>query len=261
MRLAFHAMRVMVTGGRGTFGRLLVPRLEAAGHDVVITSRSAPAGARGAVRRLDLRHDVEPGLLDDVDAIVHAASDPARTRTVDVAGSARLLAAAGAAGIGHVLYLSIVGVDDHPFPYYRAKVAVEELLDRSPVPHTTWRVTQFHEFLARIFSTGPVVMWSRDVGFQVIDGDEVARRTVELVEAGPVGRAPDLGGPETLSMEHLARTWRAATGTRRPVVRVPAPGAIGRAFREGRHHTANRAEGTRTWDEWLVSTYGGPKVP
>ena len=37
----------------------------------------------------------------------------------------RLALAAARAGVGHIVYPSIVGIDDHPFPYYRAKLAAE----------------------------------------------------------------------------------------------------------------------------------------
>ncbi len=250
-------MRVMVTGGRGALGRLVVPRLLAAGHDVVVTSRrpeaTAPAGA--SVRRLDLREPVGPSTFAEIDAIVHAATDPARPRKVDIDGTGRVLAAATEAGVGHLLYPSIVGVDDHPFPYYRGKVGAEQAIASGSVPWTIVRLTQFHEFLDRIFSTGPVVTVFRGLEFQVIDGGVAADHLVALVAAGPQGRADDLGGPRSESMTSMADTWRAATGSRKPRLPVPAVGRIGRAFLSKQHHTPNAAVGTPTWDEWLAATY------
>ena len=38
---------ILVTGGTGTLGRALVPRLEQAGHDVRVMSRSADSRWRG----------------------------------------------------------------------------------------------------------------------------------------------------------------------------------------------------------------------
>jgi hypothetical protein len=49
-----------------------------------------------------------------VDAIVHAATDPRRADEVDVRGTERLLDAAHAAGIRHLVYVSIVGIDEIP---------------------------------------------------------------------------------------------------------------------------------------------------
>ncbi len=250
-------MNVLVTGGRGTLGRLLVPRLVAAGHDVIVTSRSDREPPPGTtLRRLDLTEEaIPPATLDGVDTIVHAASNPARTKSVDIEGTQRLLTAAHDAGVGHVVYLSIVGVDGHPFPYYKAKVAAERLIAEGDVPHTIFRATQFHEFLDRIFKTGPIIAAFRGIEFQVIDGGVVADRLVELIAAGPAGRADDLGGPQGEDMRSMAERWKTATGTRQPLVPLPALGKAARAFKEKRHFTPNRAQGTPTWDDWLVATY------
>ena len=48
-------MQVLVTGGQGTLGRLLAPRLQSAGHDVVVTSRKERTPPTGVeLRVLDL---------------------------------------------------------------------------------------------------------------------------------------------------------------------------------------------------------------
>lgn len=251
-------MVVMVTGGRGTLGRLLVPRLLAAGRDVVVTSRSQSTAPPGTtLRTLDLAEDpIDSGVLEGIDTVVHAASNPARTKRVDVGGTQRLLDAAARTGLGHVVYLSIVGIDDHPFPYYRAKAAAERSIEERSVPHTILRATQFHEFLDRIFSTGPTVTVFSGLEFQVIDGGVVADRLVELVEAGPAGRVDDMGGPRVEPMRDMATSWKRATESRKPIVPIPAFGRIGRAFRERRHHTPNAVAGTPTWSDWLAANYG-----
>ncbi len=251
-------MRVMVTGGRGTLGKLLLPRLLAAGHEVVITSRSDhPSESGPERRRLDLaRPEVTPGIFDGIDTIIHAASNPARPATVDVRGTALLTGAAAQTGVEHLIYPSIVGVDDHPFFYYRAKAAAEQRIEQGRVPHTIVRATQFHEFLDRIFSTGPFITVFPGFSFQVIDGDYVADRLVALVAAGPQGRVADLGGPHPERMRSMAATWKAASRSRRPVVPVPVVGKTAAAFRRNQHHTPNRATGTPTWDTWLERHYG-----
>ncbi len=233
------------------------PRLLAAGHEVVITSRSSsPATSGPERRRLDLaRPEVTPEIFDGIDTIIYAASNPARPVTVDVRGTALLTEAAAQAGVEHLIYPSIVGVDDHPFFYYRAKAAAERRIEEGRVPHTIVRATQFHGFLDRIFSTGPVVTVFPGFSFQVIDGAIVADRLVELVATGPQGRVADLGGPHPERMRRMAATWKAVSGSRRPVVPVRVVGRTARAFRRNQHHTPNRAEGTPPWDAWLDNHY------
>src|SRR5260370_9588663 len=62
-----------------------------------------------------------------------------------------LLAAEAAAGIRHHVALSIVGTDRTPDNgYFRAKVAQEKLIEKSGIPYTIIRSTQFLEFLGGI---------------------------------------------------------------------------------------------------------------
>ncbi len=69
----------------------------------------------------------------DVDVIVHCASSPRKTREIDVEGTKRLLKAADRAGVSHVVFISIVGIDRNPyFPYYRMKLETERLIESSP---------------------------------------------------------------------------------------------------------------------------------
>lgn len=250
-------MRVMITGGRGTLGKLLVPRLQTAGHEVVITSRSDGHAQSGIeLRRLDLAAPrIPPGTLDGIDTIIHAASNPGRPSTVDVRGTALLVGTAAQTGVGHMIYPSIVGVDDHPYFYYRAKRAAEHRIEDGGVPYTIVRATQFHEFLDRIFSTSPFITVFPGFSFQVIDGGVVADQVVRLVTVGAQGRVPDLGGPRAERMRRMAATWKAVSGSRKPVVPVPVVGRTARAFRQNKHHTPNRANGTPTWDTWLDNHY------
>ena len=60
---------------------------------------------------------------------------------------------AAAAGVGHAVILSIVGVDLVPaLDYYRAKVLQEEVLTAGPVPYSIVRATQFFEFMDAVLS-------------------------------------------------------------------------------------------------------------
>ena len=67
-----------------------------------------------------------------------------------------LLAAEGAAGVGHHVALSVVGTNRLlASGYFRAKLAQENLIKASAIPYTIVRATQFFEFLGGIaqFST------------------------------------------------------------------------------------------------------------
>lgn len=249
---------VLVTGGTGCLGRALVPKLLAAGHVVRVLSRSdaAEVGAATLVTGDLTSGDGIGAALDGAEVVVHAASSPfRRTNETDVAGTARLLEAAADAGVGHLLYTSIVGVDRHPFRYYRAKWAAEQIVEAGAVPWTIARATQFHDLLdqglARVTRL-PVVPVAAGFVFQPVDTAEYADVVIALVADGPAGRAPDTGGPEVRAFRDLVRTWLRAHGRRRPTLPLPLIGRSARAMKDGVHTCPERAVGTVTWEEYLA---------
>jgi len=150
------------------------------------------------------------------------------------AATTNLVNAAARSRVGHVLVLSIVGIEDADLAYYVGKRRQEDLVRAGTVPWTVLRATQFHEFpgqlLANVrgrFAPVPVMLSApvaaRDVGAHIAD----------LVQAGPQGTARPLRGPESLQIVDMARRYLSATGQRRTVVPLRVPGRTGRALRSG----------------------------
>ncbi len=255
-------MKILLTGGTGGLGREVVRAAEAAGHTVRIASRRArPHDAPPA--REWAQMDVETGAgvpeaLESVDAVIHAASDPRRHAVVDVEGTRRLVQAARAAGTAHLVYVSIVGVDQIPFGYYRSKLAAEQIVAAGGVPHSILRATQFHSFVdtmtagaARVPLILPLPATFR---FQSVDTGEAAARFVRAAEDGPRGRLRDFGGPQVLTWGQMAAPWKSACGIRKPTVHLPLPGPLAAAFRAGKN-TSDGERGTVHWDDWLTRSY------
>lgn len=238
-------MRVAILGGSGDLGRSLQPLLDRAGHETVVASRNSDtpvdlSTGEGLVKAIDGSH-----------VVVHLASNARSPEDTDIAGTVRLLEAIGGQ---HVIYMSIVGVDRHPFGYYQAKYRAEQLIADSGHPHTILRATQFHSFLEFILSKlcrRRMAIVPSGFVFQPIDINEVAAELARLVEEQPAGLQPDLAGPEVLSAEYLARTFMEARGREAPLMKIPVPGAAGRAFREGVHTNPDRAVGTVGWSDYL----------
>ena len=110
------ASEILVTGGTGLLGRRVTPRLRDVGCGVRVLSRS---GRPGTVRGdLSTGEGVDKAVRG-IDAIVHGASSPFRkTHQTEVGGTERLIRAAVRAGVSHLVYVSIVGVDRNPhYPY------------------------------------------------------------------------------------------------------------------------------------------------
>ncbi len=142
-------IRILVTGGSGVLGRQVVSRLAESSTDAarVMSRQPRPAGVSAKMEWAQADLESGHGLREavaDVHTIIHAASNPLkRTHEVDVAGTRRLLAEARAAGAAHLLYVSIVGMEHVPYPYYRHKLAAEQLIAQGDVPWTILRATQF----------------------------------------------------------------------------------------------------------------------
>ncbi|AWB94350.1 NmrA family transcriptional regulator [Agromyces badenianii] len=242
---------ILVTGGTGRLGTPTVDRLRSAGHDVRALSRHAGAGRVVG----DLRSG--EGVADavaDTDTVVHLATG--------TSGDARLMRtvvdASREAGVRHLVFVSIVGVDRIPLGYYRQKLAAEQLLEASGTGHTILRATQFHQLVAGVFDAQrwlPVVV-APTISFQPISTDDVAARLAELVAGGPAGRVADIGGPERLTARELAERWAAAKSVRRRIVPLSLPGKTFAAFAAGGNLVPGPGWGTRTFTEFLAA---GPR--
>lgn len=245
-------MKIAVAGATGVVGRHVVEVARARGHQVVELARSLGVDlttGTGLAER-----------LEGVDAVVDVTSVPTLKREEAEAFfgavTRTLLAGEERAGVGHHVALSIVGVDDVPSGYYRGKQLQERLVREAPVGWSILRATQFHEFAEQALGfvrLGPLSLVPGMLS-QPIAAVEVADALVDLAEAGPSGRVPDLAGPDRLSMVGLARRVSKARGLGRRVVGLPVPGAAGRAMRGGSLcPDTDGPRGRITFEEWLAS--------
>jgi uncharacterized protein YbjT (DUF2867 family) len=246
---------VAVVGGTGTIGAPVVDALLGRGAAVRVlsrTPRAVPAGVEH--RRIDL--DSGEGIADALagaKVVVDAANSTRGAQATMVEGTARLLEAGAAAGVGHHLTISIVGIDRVPTTYYRHKIAQERAVEAGPVPWSILRATQFHQLLAMGF--GYVARFGlRPTGaatLQPIDPRVVADRLADAALAGPAGRLPEIAGPKVSTLSELSDAWAAARGKHRLHLRVPAWGKIGRPLAAGALCAPDGAAGGEDFEEWL----------
>ncbi|MGZ5377001.1 MAG: SDR family oxidoreductase [Mycobacterium sp.] len=248
---------ILVTGATGTLGSEVVAAALAAGHRVCALSRRERTDD-SSVRwhRGDLLEGTGiDEAVDGVDVIVNCATQP--TRNKDVTSMQNLTSAVRRTGTGHLVHVSIVGIDRIPLPYYKTKLRVEQVLQRSGVGHTVLRATQFHDLINTSFSIqqySPVLWALRDVRFQPIDTRDVAGWLVEMIDAEPAGRVPDIGGPTVHTHMELARIYLTAHGGRRKVVSVPVPGRIVAGFRTGANLAPENPVGTIEFADYVAAT-------
>ncbi|SFQ97719.1 Uncharacterized conserved protein YbjT, contains NAD(P)-binding and DUF2867 domains [Lentzea waywayandensis] len=231
-------MKILVTGGTGTLGRHVVPRLRAAGADVTVLSRHGDIAC-------DLLGDVPP---IEADVVVHLAGG----QKGDDVATRNLLAACR--GVRHFVYISVIGADTVPLAWLRTKLACEQAIAASGIPFTILRAAQFHDLtltMVRGLAKLPVVPVP-GMRLQPVDARDVAARLVELAIGQPAGRVADLAGPAVLDLRHLVRGYLGAAGKRRLTVPVRLPGKAGQAYRDGRNLTLDGDHGARTWEEFLA---------
>ncbi len=259
---------ILVTGGTGTLGRQVVPRLRKAGCDVRVLSRHSRAGSEGVAY---VTGDLATGegidaAVDGVGTIVHLAGEMKGDETK----ARHLVRAASRAGVRHLAYISVVGADQIPltsgidrlmFGYFASKLAAERIVADSGLPWTTLRATQFHDLLLQTLAQLarlPVIPVPAGFRFQPVDPAEVAQRLVELALGTPAGLVPAIGGPRVYAMAALLRGYLRATHRHRLIVPIWLPGQAARAFRAGANLAPERAVGRRTWEDVLAARVGAP---
>ncbi|WP_244931165.1 NAD-dependent epimerase/dehydratase family protein [Nocardioides sp. W7] len=256
-------MRIVITGATGNVGTALVRRLTADGHDLVGLARRVPAendGPQLSWRSVDLTADDAPARLGEAfagaDAVVHLAwgfqpsHDERHLERLGVEGTGRVLRAAVAAGVPHLVHQSSLGVyspraDDTPVdeswpthgvrtsPYSRHKVAAERLLDAAEGGTTT--ITRMRPGIigqrsagsallrygvpaavpSRVLGMLPVLPLDRRLRIPVVHADDVADAFARVLDRRP-GGAFNLAAPDPLTAAAIA----AAFGAR--LVHVPS---------------------------------------
>src|SRR5712691_642203 len=254
--------RILVTGGTGTLGQHVVPRLRAAGCDVRVLSRHTREAADGVeyVTGDLLKDEGIQAAVDGAGIIVHCAGG----RKGDDEATRNLVRAASQAGTQHLVYISVVGADRIPvvsgvdramFGYFASKLAAERAVADSGLPWTTLRAAQFHDLqltVAQQMTKLPVIPVPVGFRFQPVDVGEVAARLVELALGAPAGLAPDIAGPRVYRVADLLRGYLRARRKHRLMVPVRLPGKAARALRAGANLAPERAVGHRTWEDFLA---------
>lgn len=254
---------ILVTGGTGTLGRQVVPRLRQTGRDVRVLRRQPTGDPQSGVQLVTGDLATGQGIeqaVDGVETIVHCAG----TAKGDGEKARQLVRAAADAPVRHLIFISVVGADRVPmasrldraaFGYYGAKLEAEQIVASSGLPWTTLRATQFHDLTLQTveqLAKLPVVPTFAGVRFQPVYAGEVAERLVGLALGPPAGLVPDLGGPRLYEMAALIRSYLRAAGKHRPLVPIRMPGQAARAMRAGANLAPDRAVGRRTWEEFLA---------
>src|SRR6185503_736643 len=140
-------MKIVVIGGTGLIGSKAITKLTEHGHEAVA---AAPNTGVNTLTGEGLA-EVLVGASVVIDVSNSPSFEDEAVMKFFQTSTRNLIAAEEAAGVKHHVALSIVGTERTPeIPYFRAKLAQENLIKESGIPYSIVHATQFFEFLKGI---------------------------------------------------------------------------------------------------------------
>jgi NADH dehydrogenase len=229
----------VVTGAFGYTGRYVTERLLASGRRVrTLTGhpeRPSPFGERVSIARYAFEdRDELAASLAGVSTLYNTywVRFPRGEVTFDraVRNTETLIAAAVDAGIRRLVHISITNPShDSPFPYFRGKAAIEDMIRGSGLSYAIVRPTVIFgkediliNNIAYLLRRLPVfgIPGSGTYRLRPVAVEDVADICVEAGR-GSEDQVIDAVGPETFAFEELVRLIATTIGARARIVHVP----------------------------------------
>jgi uncharacterized protein YbjT (DUF2867 family) len=234
---------ILVVGSTGFLGNAVVARLANAGKQVrALVRPSSDRAKRDLLTTLGAAL-VEGDLKDvaslrracaGVDTVISTASSTLsrgggdNIETVDRHGQMQLIDAAAAAGVRHVIYVSVSGNLDGESPLRDAKRAVESRLRETGMTYTIVRPSFFMEvWLSPMLGFDPAggrvrIYGTGDQPLSMISVPDVAAYVAGCVEnRAAENQTIELGGPEPTTYNAIASLFEEALG--RSIAREHVP--------------------------------------
>lgn len=224
-------MKLVIIGGTGRIGSRIVALLRDLGHAAV------PAAPNTGVNTVTGEGLAEA--LEGADVVIDVSNSPSLDGAAAFeffkTSTGNLLAAEKAAGVQHHVVLSVVGTDRLiESGYFQAKLTQERLIERSQLPYTIVRATQFFEFIEAIAEAGADgdVVQVAPVLIQPMAADDVARAVTQAALGPPANATIDVGGPEVFRLDVLIRRAFDGSSDARQVIADPYARYYGAAVDE-----------------------------
>jgi len=244
--------RVVVIGGTGLIGSKVVAQLTEDGHEATAASPNSGVNT--------VTGEGVAEVLQDADMVVDVSNSPSFEEKAAMefftTSTTNLLRASAAAHVGHYVALSVVGAQRLTgSPYLRAKIAQEELIERSGVDYSIVHATQFFEFVNSIADVATVdgIVRLSPALVQPIAADDVARAVADVAVGEPIKGVLEVAGPEQFALDDLIGKALSRQADRRTVVADPQARYYGALLEERTLIPGDdaRISGTR-FDDWMT---------
>lgn len=217
-------MTIAVTGATGQLGTLVLAALDARGAEAVALAR-APSRIEGRPARVfdyDRPETLAPA-LDGIDTLMLiSGSDVGRRGPQHRA----VIDAARAAGVGHVVYTSVLGADESKLFVAPEHRETEAALKDSGLPHTLlrngWYLENYDGSIEGALATGTLIGAAGEGRIDAAtraDYAEAAARV--LTDPSLRGRTWEMAGHPGFTMAELAKAISASTGRAVPYRDLP----------------------------------------
>jgi uncharacterized protein YbjT (DUF2867 family) len=245
-------MTIVVIGGTGLIGSKLLKKLREHGHETVA---AAPNTGVNTVTGEGLAE-----VLKGASVVVDVSNAPDWEDNAVLkffeTSTRNLLTYEAAAGVGHHVALSVVGTERMlESGYFRAKLAQENLIKASSIPHSIVRATQFYEFVKGIadFSTDGNKVRLPPVLFQPMAADDVASAVGMVAVGAPVYGIVEIAGPEQFRLDELVKRRLTSLKDPRKIISDPNAPYAGAKVSEKTLLPGNSARfGETRFETWVT---------
>jgi uncharacterized protein YbjT (DUF2867 family) len=245
---------ILITGGTGLLGKEVCELFENNRMPYKVSSHRVCALTDGAIFMDMATGDGVREALTDIKVLVHLASDKKKPDN-DIKGIRHILDELKyLKQKTHVVYISIVGTDQIPLPYFKQKWQVEQIIMESGQPYTILRATQFHKYVETVLNQSlkwPVGILPKKIPIQPVDVKPVAAALFRLAQEQPANDTIQLGGREVISLGDVAESWLELQHKKKFIINMPLWGSAGKSLLSGALTCRQQVNGTLSWTEWL----------
>jgi uncharacterized protein YbjT (DUF2867 family) len=244
-------MKIVVIGGTGLIGSKVVAQLKGQGHEAVAASPNTGVNTVTGEGLVDA--------LTGAQVLVDVSNSPSfeERAVLDffTTSTTNLVAAARATNVRHYVALSVVGTQRlSASPYFRAKIAQENLIKGAGIAYTIVHATQFFEFIKSIAdaATKDGTVRLAPVLIQPMAADDVAKAVVRISVGSPINGTVEVTGPQRFRLDELVREGLRARHDAREVVSDPEARYFGAKLAERTLLPGDGARiGETRFEDWL----------